>query len=690
MISRSIGFVKRYILLPAVVVLFLMASSVAKPEPSSAWSIEGIARYDGTHRWITEQVIHWFKQHEWTFNGEPIQFEDWGVLVRGSEQPDCAAHGLAGILTPRPCSPLTNPPDDEFEKLEGVYHRILDKEREFCHAYTEPDEAWICDLIGVFNPDTGAEAQAINWANEAKQNKNSDLQKVMRKAGYAIHFAQDAVNPPHVDPWREGLTWTDCRVEKSIGPVTIQRPRRGSPPHTSFERFVDGYVNHRWDNPTEFNLNDNNLTVANIREKILELTAQTDTDWEPDPQSIFGNWQCYDPFEPYGSIESQQTKQKIAQALDRAAYLTQLILIYVFDLRQQLTESPWPMFQHDAQHTGRSPHEGAQAGELKWFYDMTYHSFGSSPVIDAQSVVYITSFDGILHAIRGDGQKKWSFALGQQQTRVTTPSIGSDGTIYVGSGVGNLYAINPDGSLKWNFATGDRIDSSPVIDSAGTIYFGSWDGKLYALNSDGSLKWNVSLGIRVHRSPAIAINGTIYVRARTDALSTEGTLNALNPDGSMQWSYKLGDGESSPAIGPDGTIYITSYLRKLYAIKPDGSLRWSYDIGETFASPAIGIDGTVYVGSHSPGQLYAFDPDGFLKWTFTTGGGVDHGPAIGTDGTIYFGSDDDKFYAIKPDGTLQWSFATGGNIISESAIGIDRTVYVASQDAKLYAFGPTD
>jgi outer membrane protein assembly factor BamB len=40
--------------------------------------------------------------------------------------------------------------------------------------------------------------------------------------------------------------------------------------------------------------------------------------------------------------------------------------------------------------------------------------------------------------------------------------------------------------------------------------------------------------------------------------------------GTVLWEFKTGDSvDSSPAIGPDGTVYVGSWDKKLYAIKTD-------------------------------------------------------------------------------------------------------------------------
>jgi outer membrane protein assembly factor BamB len=66
-----------------------------------------------------------------------------------------------------------------------------------------------------------------------------------------------------------------------------------------------------------------------------------------------------------------------------------------------------------------------------------------------------------------------------------------------------------------------------------------------------------------------------------------------------------------------------------------------------YSSPAIGPDGTVYVGSYDH-KLYAINGKSGVKlWEFETGFSVWSSPAIGSDGTLYIGSRDYKVYAIR-------------------------------------------
>jgi outer membrane protein assembly factor BamB len=184
-------------------------------------------------------------------------------------------------------------------------------------------------------------------------------------------------------------------------------------------------------------------------------------------------------------------------------------------------------------------------------------------------------------------------------------------------------------------------------------------------------------------SPAVAPDGTIYVG------TFYGKLLAATPRGGMKWIFQAGrEIISSPAIADDGTIYFGSRDRKFYAVTPRGKLKWTFATGAWIdSSPAIGADGTVYFGSWDK-NFYALNPDGSRKWVFAAGDIIVSSPAIGADGTIYFGSLDKTFYALKPDGKLLWSFATGGAVISSPAIGGDKTIYFTSLDGNFYALKP--
>lgn len=158
-------------------------------------------------------------------------------------------------------------------------------------------------------------------------------------------------------------------------------------------------------------------------------------------------------------------------------------------------------------------------------------------------------------------------------------------------------------------------------------------------------------------------------------------------------SETWGEVESSPAIGPDGTVYIGSADYCVYALDGStGARKWkSVTRGPIHSCPAISADGLIYVGSDDC-NVYALDSKtGKKKWTFKTGKPIYSAPAIGLDGSVYIGSTDKNVYALNgATGTEQWEFATGGPVIRCPAIGSDGTVYIASLDGKVYALNPGD
>ena len=210
----------------------------------------------------------------------------------------------------------------------------------------------------------------------------------------------------------------------------------------------------------------------------------------------------------------------------------------------------------------------------------------------------------------------------------------------------------------------------------------------YDTNSDtGVLKWSYATRNLIFSSPAIGPDGTIYVG------SNDHNLYAINPNGALKWSYTTsGVIASSPAIGADGMIYVWSADGNVYAISPKGTMKWKYKSGGGGSSPAIGADGTIYVG------LYALTPTGTVKWSYTISDdvGVMSSPAIGADGTIYVGCIAGSMaeghigylYAISPNGALKWSYTTGDWVVSIPAVSTDGTIYFGSLDGNFYAINP--
>ena len=377
---------------------------------------------------------------------------------------------------------------------------------------------------------------------------------------------------------------------------------------------------------------------------------------------------------------------------------------------QQEEEHIWPMFRHDLKHTGRTKYTGPQTPELAWKYK-TKNAIVSSAAIHADGTIYVGAganrsniSDPHLYAFNPDGTLKWKYdaihgffsspAIGPDNTiycvsnannlysitdkgthaefnwkenlqfvfGLSSPAVGEDGTIHVGSTSFEYYQFNPDGTIKWIYKTDWCIISSPAIDEYGTVYVGSKDHRLYAFDEQKSyMRWNYSTGTFfdghcVDSSPAIADDGTIYVGTDPygaygqDPVPVATNFWAVNPNGTLKWVFETEDGvESSPAIGPDGTLYFGSYDGYLYSVEDSGdkgTLRWKYKTdGPIDGSPIVDADGTIYFASRDT-YLYALYPDGSLKWRFKAEKGFESSPSIDDKGYLYIGSFDGYFYCI--------------------------------------------
>ncbi len=368
-----------------------------------------------------------------------------------------------------------------------------------------------------------------------------------------------------------------------------------------------------------------------------------------------------------------------------------------------LGNTPWPMFRHDLQHTGRSPFLGTQTYSLKWSFDTGGGGIESTPAIDSDGNIYFQAGGAKLYSLDPNGRLRWSFILANSPTLEafadSSPALDSNSVVYVGSRDGNLYSLFPNGTLRWTFATGGAIFSSPAIGTDGTIYVGSSDNNLYAITQSGVLKWKFATGGVVASSPAIDSRGTIYVG------SNDTRLYAIYPSGQLKWSFKTGRGVfSSPAIGVGGMVYVESRDGNLYSVNSAGHLVWKFLISpgcpffigsacHNDASPAIGPRGTIYAGSIEAGRgFYAINRDGTLLWEIFLPEIVSSA-AVGSDGTIYVGVDDPPgfaqffpFLALNPDGSLKWGCGDCSFVFySSPSIAADGTIYIGFTTGLLLA-----
>ena len=274
------------------------------------------------------------------------------------------------------------------------------------------------------------------------------------------------------------------------------------------------------------------------------------------------------------------------------------------------------------------------------------------------------------------------------------PEVG----VYTGAAVNGLTVVVAAA------ATGDT--GTTTVASQCLCSFAATKGTTYMIKVDGvtaddigeftlsidDSQWQATTQDAVTCSPAVGPDGTVYVG------SNDNSFYAFSSSGALKWSYTAGNvfDTSSAAIGPDGTVYAGCTDGNVYAFNTAGSVKWTFTVptptnpaldNSLDSSPALGPDGTLYIHADD-GNLYALTSAGALKWTFPVAGFSYAAPTIAPDGTIYIGTDGGLFYAVTPAGSQKWVFTapvSGESIYSAAAIDAQGNVYFGTLTGNFYS-----
>jgi outer membrane protein assembly factor BamB len=226
-----------------------------------------------------------------------------------------------------------------------------------------------------------------------------------------------------------------------------------------------------------------------------------------------------------------------------------------------VTQTNFPAFMHDAQHSGFSPDATAitpsSTLSLQWtFQEQRVGGFPprffATPLV-IQGVIYIGSNSGQFYAINlSSGAVIWKEFLGvelkvtcRQLGFLATAASGIDPTsgaltIYAASGDGNIYALRAvDGTILWK---------SPVnVPDPGTNDYFAYSSPEIA---NGKIYEGISSECDKKSSPDVVRGGLAELdQATGNRLATYYTVPAGHTGGSI-WS--------SPAIATDGSVFVAT------------------------------------------------------------------------------------------------------------------------------------
>jgi outer membrane protein assembly factor BamB len=190
--------------------------------------------------------------------------------------------------------------------------------------------------------------------------------------------------------------------------------------------------------------------------------------------------------------------------------------------------------------------------------------------------------------------------------------------------------------------------------------------------------WTFHTGARIFASPAIGPDGTIYVG------SVDGTFNAVSSAGQLLWSYAASAPIfSSAAVSDAGHVYVGCDDGTFLAFHPSGRVLWSDRREHAFdASPVIGDDGTVYMGGDG---LLAYTPRGGLRWRARTAGHVFSPPVVHPRQVVVFGTDTGELLGADVDGRVVFRAALGSPVPGGPTVLETGLIVVASSAGDVLA-----
>ena len=360
-----------------------------------------------------------------------------------------------------------------------------------------------------------------------------------------------------------------------------------------------------------------------------------------------------------------------------------------------LANSPWPMFQHDPQFTGRSEFRGPRNGNIVGEFSFNAIPEYSGIVIsENEEIIFTTSnvFDSntvsaFLYKLNKDLSVQWrtNLSLGKSAEMASKPLLDKEGNVYNGGYAGYFISNKNSGVENWIFDTGSIIHTGFTgsnLDKNGNIYFSTIQS-LVVMNNSGNKLFDFP---EYHSSPILfPPDGKIFY-----AIHNASSLDAVDLSGNILWSYPFNTYWSPiPLCDSQGNIYMSTNDSTFISINKSGNKRWEFHIDKNTGLPfsdyidfyvASAIDKNGNILFRTGSYLYSVNYAGQLNWKSFFPDAAGSNIVIDAKGVIYTmtwgdATNEAKLYSISCRGKVNWELPIGvgyrcrGNSIAISSDG---------------------
>ncbi len=368
--------------------------------------------------------------------------------------------------------------------------------------------------------------------------------------------------------------------------------------------------------------------------------------------------------------------------------------------------SPWPMFQHDQLHTGRSSFAGPAQAETLWTRMLDDETIGpnAAPVIGNNGAVLIGTLQGEVYAFSSHGARLWKKVV---PGVISAPlGVANNGRIFVPVENDTSYVLDPaDGHVLWHMFLG-FANSGPTIVGNYVFVSGTYSGVGFVWKLDLqalAYVWQSSHLWQLDRSaPVVALGGQVAAGSTENIFpyNSSGRIWVLGANGQEQCHDDLGFfrgrgirstlsqtstgkivggsvGDQASSYG-DG-VFFSSDITCTSCSPPD--------IGHYFSSPALTSSNIVVIGTKN--GLSLRDPTNCGQTAlYPTGPILNPSPVIDHQGNIYVGDDNGRLWAWSTNGSQLWNWQLDAAATSSAIDGLGN-LFVASTNGRLYCFaGP--